>query len=269
MIEAKELAYSVAGRHLVVGISFRAEAGKLLALVGPNGAGKSTLLRMLSGELTPTGGEVYLGNKPLSAWSLRDRARARAVLPQQSELSFPFSAYDVVLFGRAPHLDGHEIAEDRAIARAALAATDMLVHEHRLYPTLSGGERQRVHAARALAQIWNPQSVRVLLLDEPTASLDLAHQHGVLARAKQMATEGCAVVCVLHDLNLAAQYADHCVVLKKGRVSAHGTPAEVFSTALLADVFEVDAQVMTHPKLDCPLIVTLGPTANAPFPRSR
>lgn len=264
MIEAKELHYTIRERTLVDGVSLRAETGQMLALVGPNGAGKSTLLRMLTGELTPTSGEIYLGEKPLRAWSMRDRARARAVLPQQSELSFPFSAHDVVLFGRSPHLDGNETAEDRHIAREALRATDMLHGEHHLYPTLSGGERQRVHAARAMAQIWQPQPIRVLLLDEPTASLDLAHQHRVLARSKQMAREGCAVVCVLHDLNLAAQYADACVVLKQGKVVARGEPADIFSTALLADVFEVDAHVMRHPGIDCPLIVTLGPKNQRP-----
>ncbi len=259
MIEARSISHAIGKAQLLSDVSLAASPGEILVLVGPNGAGKSTLLRILAGEMAPTAGEVRLAGRPVAEWSARQRAERRAVLPQHAELSFPFSAYEVVLLGRTPHVVGHESQQDHAIARHAMAATDTRAYEHRGYPTLSGGERQRVQAARVVAQIWDGRSARVLLLDEPTASLDLAHQHAILRLARRMADDRCAVVCVLHDLNLAAQYATTLAVMHRGRLHAFGPPARVLSPALLADVFDVDALVVPHPELACPLVVSRGP----------
>ncbi|MBX3204508.1 MAG: heme ABC transporter ATP-binding protein [Labilithrix sp.] len=259
MIEALSISHRIGSATLLEDVSLAVSSGEVLVLVGPNGAGKSTLLRILAGEIAPTAGTVTLAGRPSSEWSARKRAELRAVLPQQSELSFPFSCYEVVLLGRTPHTLGHESQKDHAITRLAMAVTDTRGYEERAYPTLSGGERQRVHAGRVLAQIWEGPSFRALLLDEPTASLDLAHQHAMLRLARRMADDQCAVVCVLHDLNLAAQYATTLAVMHRGRLHAVGRPARVLSPRLLADVFEVDALVVPHPELSCPMVVTRGP----------
>ncbi|HEX7667312.1 MAG TPA: heme ABC transporter ATP-binding protein [Polyangiaceae bacterium] len=258
MIEARDIGYRVGETWLVRGVSLKVEPGEILALVGPNGAGKSTLLRTLAGELAPTNGQVLLNGKPLAAMPLAEQAKVRAVLAQSSELTFPFAAAEVVLMGRAPHVKTRETLHDHAIAAVAMHATDSRTHAERLYPTLSGGEKQRVHAARAAAQIWEGPAPRALLLDEPTSSLDLAHQHAILELAKRMAREGCAVVCALHDLNLAAQYADRLLVLANGEVRAVASPSVVLTRELLADVFRVRAHVLPHPELACPLVVPTG-----------
>ncbi len=259
MIEACSITHHVAAATLLSSVSLSAQAGEVLVLIGPNGAGKSTLLRVFAGEIRPTEGEVRIAGRPACEESIRQQARMRAVLPQQSDLAFPFSCYEVVLLGRTPHLDGRETQQDHAIARLAMAATDTRAYEDRPYPTLSGGERQRVQAGRVLAQIWEGPVFRALLLDEPTASLDLAHQHAMLRLARRMAEDRCAVVCVLHDLNLAAQYATKIAVLHKGRLRAVGPPSRILSPELLADVFDVDALVVPHPELSCPLVIPRGP----------
>ena len=263
MIEARAISHRVGGALLLDDVSLSVEAGELVVIVGPNGAGKSTLLRVLAGDVTPTRGTIELAGRPSHEWSPRQRAELRAVLPQHSELSFPFSCYDVVLLGRTPHLDGDESPRDHMIVRIAMAATDTRAYEDRAYPTLSGGERQRVQAARALAQIWGAPGPRMLLLDEPTASLDLAHQHGILRLARRMADDRCAVVCVLHDLNLAAQYASRLAVMHRGRLLVIERPSRVLSPELVADVFELDALVVPHPELPCPMVVARGPLPRA------
>lgn len=268
MIEARSITYRVGDATLLDEVSISAAPGELVVLVGPNGAGKSTLLRVLAGELEPTAGEVRLSGRAPYEWSVRQRATRRAVLPQQSELSFPFSCYEVVLLGRTPHIDRQESPKDHAITRLAMAATGTRAYEARAYPTLSGGERQRVQAGRALAQIWEGPGARVLLLDEPTASLDLSHQHAMLRLARRMAADDCAVVCVLHDLNLAAQYATRLAVMRRGRLHAVGSPAQILSPALLEDVFDVDAVVVPHPELPCPMVVARGPRERTDRPSS-
>ncbi|WP_407951456.1 heme ABC transporter ATP-binding protein [Pendulispora rubella] len=239
-------------------VSLAAKPGEVVAIVGPNGAGKSTFLKMLSGELSPSSGEVRMGDRPLAEWAVLERARVRAVLSQHEDLRFAFTGFDVVLLGRSPHVVGTESVRDTAITRLAMSATDTLAFEERTYVTLSGGERQRIQLARALAQIWEAHEGqhRVLLLDEPTNSLDLHHQHAVLHWARKMAADGVAVVTVLHDLNLAAQCADRVAVLRGGRCVAEGAPKDVLTAALVREVFSVEAMVLPHPELDCPLIVT-------------
>ncbi|MGE9294524.1 MAG: ATP-binding cassette domain-containing protein, partial [Puniceicoccales bacterium] len=180
MLEARQLTFSY-GKHAVLdGVSLSLQPGKLVALLGTNGAGKSTLLKILTGELTPRKGEILLENKALHDWHTRDLAQVRAVLPQEPRLAFNFTVRDVVLMGRTPHVQRGETLRDREICQLALRRVDLQDFENRYYLELSGGERQRVHLARVLAQIWEPQEQcpRYLLMDEPVAGLDLAHQHG-------------------------------------------------------------------------------------------
>lgn len=241
------------GRALLDGVGIALAAGRVTAVIGPNGAGKSTLLRCLSGELSPDAGEVRFLGRPLVDWPAAELARRRAVLPQESDLRFPFRVEEVVRLGRVPHPGAGETAHDRALAREALARVDLGALADRIYPTLSGGERQRVHLARAWVQLRPapgeaPAKGGALLLDEPTSSLDLAHQHGVLALARELARdEGTAVLAVLHDLNLALAYADDAVVLRGGRVFASGPAERVLSPPLVREVFGVGAASVVLP----------------------
>jgi len=261
LICARRLHVAIGAKALLADVSLDVRGGEVVAVVGPNGAGKSTLRKVLCGDLTPSGGEVLMNERALTEWPLIERARSRAVLPQDSSLSFPFTVLEVVLMGRTPHVRGTEEPRDYEIARAALEAVEARHLEERLYPTLSGGERQRVQLARVLAQIWEANGTneaRYLLLDEPTSSLDLAHQHSTLSIARRFAREGVGVLVILHDLNLAAQYADRIVMLRDGRMVASGPPAEVLTREAIQATFSMPVAVMKHPYLDCPLVISLA-----------
>jgi iron complex transport system ATP-binding protein len=257
LIEARRVHVAVGSKVLLEDISLNVREGEVLAVVGPNGAGKSTLRKALCGDVQLSGGDVLMNGRSLNDWPLIERARLRAVMPQDSTLNFPFTVLEVVLMGRAPHLRGAESLHDVEIARAALAAVEAGHLEERLYPTLSGGERQRVHLARVLTQIWerSTEGDRYLLLDEPTSNLDLAHQHSTLVVARRFAHEGAGVLVILHDLNLAAQYADRVVMLNQGRLVNCGTPTEVLTRDAIYETFAVRAVVTKHPFMDCPLVV--------------
>jgi iron complex transport system ATP-binding protein len=189
---------------------------------------------------------------------MRERARTRAVLPQSAALAFGFTGLETVLMGRYPHSLGAARAHDLEIARTALARLDAAHLETRFVTTLSGGELARVQLARVAAQIWPeaPGAPRYLLLDEPIASLDPAHQHLALRTARSFAhAHGCGVLAVLHDINLAAQYADRVVLLRQGRVLAEGAPAPVLTPAALRECFNVEATIVAQPRSDRPLVV--------------
>lgn len=259
MIRARSVTYGALGRTLVDDVSLDVASGELVSLVGPNGAGKSTFFRLLSGELRPRSGSIAIAGTPVTPSTSSLLAQVRAVMPQESGAGFSFDAHEVALLGRLPHSEGASTLRDEAIARLAMQATGTLALHDRAFPRLSGGERQRVQAARVFAQVWESAEGRTILLDEPTASLDLAHQHEVLGLARRFARQGCAVVCVLHDLNLAARYSDRMVVMREGRVVAEGSPPDVLTVELLADVFEVEAFVLAHPAHPFPLVVPIGP----------
>lgn len=255
------------GRGRVAGpLSLELRPGEVLAVVGPNGAGKSSLVAALSGELRCRTGDVFLEGRALHAWPSVERAQRLGVLLQESSLGFGFTALEVALLGRSPHARRGGEESDLEVARAALDATDTQHLASRAYPTLSGGERQRVQLARVLAQLWTPPASghRYLLLDEPTASLDLSHQHLVLERARAFAREGGAVLTVLHDLNLAARYADRIAVLDRGRCVETGTPAGVLTPDLIANTFGLRVEVLSRPDQPGPLVIPMGRAASPP-----
>jgi len=262
-------------REVIRGVDLDVGAGELVAVIGANGAGKSTLLGALAGDLPFTRGAVMLGGRPLADWTPKSLARRRAVLRQSPRLDLRFSVLEVVLMGRTPHLNGHESRSDMEIARAALELVDLVGFEDRIYPELSGGEQQRVHLARVLAQVWTPslgggtpprqdEHISYLLLDEPTASLDVHAQHLVLRCARQFATTGGAVVCVLHDINLAAQYADRVILLQDGVIVANGPPNTVLTPARLKQTFAVETTIIRPNDLAHPVIVAQPRRVKAP-----
>ena len=221
------------------GVDLTVRAGELVALVGPNGAGKSSLLAVLAGDLEPDRGVVLLGDRPLPEHPVREMARQRAVLLQRQGLAFGFRVEEVVRMGRAPwHRTPAEDDDDHAVEEAMRRA-EVTPLALRLYPTLSGGEQARVSFARVLAQ-----AAPVLLLDEPTAALDIRHQEVLLGVAREAASLGSAVVVVLHDLALAAAYSDRVCVLSRGLVVADGPPREVLTDELLTRVYEHPVRVV-------------------------
>ncbi len=265
MLEAHNVTVKIGDKALVKDVSLTVNTGELVAIVGPNGAGKSTLLKAMTGDMNLSAGEVYMGGKPLNQWRRRDRARVRGVLAQQSTLTFAFTVLEVVLMGRGPHVRNTEQTLDYEIAEAALDACAVSHLADRYYTTLSGGEQQRVQTARILSQIWTKpeHGSRYLLMDEPTNNLDLNHQHNKLKVARDFAAKDTAVLAILHDLNLAAQYADRVLVLRDGEKMITGTPHEVMNPNTIEDAFGIPVTVVPHPNLDCPLVV---PGAAVPSP---
>jgi iron complex transport system ATP-binding protein len=244
------------GEELLQDINLELDAGQVLAILGPNGAGKTSLLNLLCGAVTPTRGDYRFGGRPMADWPISQRACSQAVLPQHSSLNFPYTVEEVILLGRTPHASGATC--DRLILDEVLAATDTLYLRDRLYTQLSGGEKQRVQLGRAFAQVWRAadSDLRLLMLDEPTAALDLSHQVLILDQLRSMARQGCAVVMVVHDFNLAARYADLCLVLHNGHQRALGAPSEIFTPALFEDVFSVPVTISRHPTVDVPLVIS-------------
>ncbi|KOV72373.1 hemin ABC transporter ATP-binding protein [Streptomyces sp. AS58] len=241
-LTARGLGLRMGGTWLVRDVDLDLTAGRFLAVVGPNGAGKSTLLSLLAGDQPPTSGSVRIGDLAAGEARPAEAARRRAVLPQRAVLSFPFTVADIVAMGRAPWADtGAEEEDEEAIAEA-LDATGMTAFAHRRYPTLSGGEQARASFARVLAQ-----RTPLLLLDEPTAALDLRHQEQLMVTARACADSGHAVLAVLHDLQLAAAYADEIAVLSAGRLVARGEPEQVLTERLLEEVYQLPIEVFRHP----------------------
>jgi iron complex transport system ATP-binding protein len=238
---------SIAGRWLVRGAGVRVEPGRLVALVGPNGSGKSTLLRLLAGVWAPTEGTAMLDGAPLARVPRRALARAVALVPQDTHIAFAFTVREIVAMGRHAHLGRFERerpADHEAIAQA-MARADVTAIADRDATALSGGERQRVLIARSLAT-----EARHLLLDEPTASLDVAHALDVLALCRRLADDGHAVAVALHDLNLARRFATDAVLLRAGAVVASGPIDRVLTPAAVGDVFEVAVSIATPPPPD-------------------
>ncbi len=258
MYLADAVSLTLQGRAIVREVSLTLEPGTVTVLVGPNGAGKSTLLKLLAGEVAPSHGRVHLDGTDLARMPPVALARRRAVLPQSAEVAFAFQVAEVVGIG----LMGTTASSAARIARL-LERVDLPGFAGRGYDTLSGGERQRVQLARALAQVevMDPDKPRYLFLDEPTASLDLAHQLLVLREARAHAQAGGAVLAVLHDLNLAAMVADRMLVLVEGAVLAHGPPAAVITDALLGEAFAVAARVNAVPPGPFVLPQTVGDAA--------
>ena len=235
---------------LVRDVSATFQAGRFTAIVGPNGAGKSSLLSLLSGQRQPSSGSVWINGQDLRHCSASTQALMRAVLPQETTVAFEYAVQDVVELGRFPHRL-QPSRDEVGIVQAAMQATGVAALAHRTMPTLSGGERARVQLARVLAQIWEPQAnaqARWLLLDEPTAALDLSHQHEVLRLARRWSRDqGVGVVAVLHDLNLALRYADQAIVMAGGVIHSQGRPVDVLNPANVNQVWAVSAQsVLDH-----------------------
>ncbi|MFS0886442.1 heme ABC transporter ATP-binding protein [Aeromicrobium sp. 179-A 4D2 NHS] len=248
--EVRGLTCRLGGREIVRGVDLEVRHGEVLALVGPNGAGKSTLLGALTGDVPVASGEILLEGRPLGQWSSADLARARSVLLQANQVSFPFTVREVVEMGRSPWLGRSTAQEDEAAIAEAIERTDIAHLLDRPFTALSGGERARASLARVLAQ-----RTPVVLLDEPTAALDLRHQEDVMVVARDLAAAGRAVVVVLHDLSLAAARADRMAIVEAGRIVGIGTPADVLTPETVERVYGIAVHVLTDTPDGHPIVV--------------
>ena len=272
MLEATHISYQTGRKCLLKNVSLTVEPGELVAVVGANGAGKSTLLKLLSRELTPSQGHVSLNGIPLKQYSAVDLARRRAVLAQQNPLAFNFRVHELVMMGRYPHFSGQPTADDVAIVDYVHELTGISHLTDRAVPTLSGGEQQRVHLAKVLAQLMtarrpsdpSEESPRYLMLDEPTAGLDMYYQYSLLDMARELTRQRYGVVVILHDLNLVMHYADRVLLLKDGHSVAFGNPAAVLTPDAVLSAFQLPVSVIHQPGYAHPFLVP----AHQPFPLS-
>lgn len=245
MVELSRVSHYAGGATLLDDVSVLFRRGAFNVIVGPNGAGKSTLMRIASGLMPPSSGSVRYGGEEISSLPREALARRRAVLSQNVELAFALTVEDVVLLGRFPHYGATPTENDRLIVTRALDEIGLVEKRKQPYPTLSGGEKQKVQLARVLAQIWPDDATgrhRVLFLDEPVTGLDVHYQIHILDSARAMLGTGCTVIAVLHDLNLAFDYADSVFIMNGGRVVLETNNARDIQSSLIEEVFNVSAR---------------------------
>lgn len=256
MLEVANVSLQAGQTRLVHDISLSITPGELLAICGPNGAGKSSLMRLLSGEVTPDSGSVSWHGQSLRQWDPLALARQRALLQQRCEVSFDYTVMEVILLGRYPHNRGATRPRDMEVAEAALAEVDGLALAGHHYATLSGGEQAKVQMARVLAQIWESSTVsRLLLLDEPTAALDPRQQHIILGIARKWARKGdVAVVAIVHDLNLAALYADRIALLRNAALQIVDSVPKVIRPEVVEACFDLPCVLLEHPDGGIPIM---------------
>ena len=268
MLKIDSVGLTISAVPLLNNISIDCPRGSVTALMGPNGAGKTSLLKVISGEHKASQGRIEINRQSREDWKPAEIAQFMAVLPQSSTLEFAFTSEEVVALGRTPHATG--TVRDAEIITAALAKVDASYLAQRSFVQLSGGEKQRVQLARVLAQIWDHCEYEgdgegegeggaptdgILLLDEPSAAFDLAHQLMLIDIVQQISARGVTVVMVMHDLNLAAKCADQMVFMNCGHCTAVGTVTELLTPELIKKVFSVDAEVITHPVQGTPMVV--------------
>ena len=260
MLKIDSVGLTISTVPLLNNITIDCPRGSVTALMGPNGAGKTSLLKVISGEYQASQGRVEINRQSREDWKPAQIAQFMSVLPQSSTLEFAFTSEEVVALGRTPHATG--TVRDVEIITAALAKVDASYLAQRSFVQLSGGEKQRVQLARVLAQIWDhcdgdgdTSTDGIVLLDEPSAAFDLAHQLMLIEIVQQISARGVTVVMVMHDLNLAAKCADQMVFMNCGHCTAVGTVTELLTPALLKKVFSVDAEVITHPVQGTPMVV--------------
>lgn len=242
VLEARGLGKRAGRATLLDDVSLSVKAGEMVAIIGPNGAGKSTLLRLLSGDLRPNAGEVRLQQRDIRSFRPRELAARRAMLSQHINITFPYTVEEIVLMGAGDR----SLREAGGLVDAALHEVGLSHFRERQLPSLSGGEQQRAHFARVLVQLACGEAEHgpgLLLLDEPTSSLDLRHQIDLVEAARRRAAAGTAVIAILHDLNLAIRFAERLLVLNGGRLAADGPRAEVVTRAFIREIFEIDAVV--------------------------
>jgi iron complex transport system ATP-binding protein len=276
MIFVQNISFKIGQKTILHKLSFTVNAGELTVVLGQNGAGKSTLLSLLSGEQKPAEGKILLGDDELHRIPTRQLAHRRAVLSQQYPAALPFNCEEIVMMGRYPHFSNQPAVADKEIVQQCMEEMQVQGFAKRSYQTLSGGEQQRVQMARVLAQLrtdsereqpkpfsvplkvmranW-PGNGKLLLLDEPTASMDCLYQQLCLSKAKELAGQGYTVLVILHDLNLAAQFADTILLLKQGRLVTTGTARTVLQPSFIAEAYDMEVDVLESDSHNFPILI--------------
>lgn len=261
MIQVTQLGIRRGNKSIIHGISFEVQPGKITAILGPNGAGKTTLLEGLTGRLPAAAGQIVWDGQPLREISASEQAGRRAVLSQKLQLNFPMEVFDLVEMGTYPQYRQLKTSERRRLVNRTLEQLDLQDFRKRSFQQLSGGEQQRVLLAKCMAQLASSSSRydhQYLFLDEPTNNLDIEQQYRLMAQVKKLAAaQGLGIVAIVHDLNLAAQFADHLLLLKNGTVLTQGAPNEVLTTEVIKNAFNVHSIIRRHPVLDRPLITVI------------
>ncbi|WP_029294204.1 heme ABC transporter ATP-binding protein [Chryseobacterium hispalense] len=254
MIKAHQISYRHKEFHILDSVDVHLGYGEFLAIVGPNGAGKSSLLSVLANEVKSKH-RILFKDKNISEWKVNDLSKHKAKFSQHNSNDIPLEVKDVVMMGRYPYFETQPAQEDYEAMNSMMYETDVFHLKEREYNTLSGGEKQRVHLSRVMAQLQNEIAHKVLFLDEPLNNLDVKHQYKALEIIKKFTTKTNSAIVVLHDLNLAAQYADKVLLMKSGRVAACGTPAEVFTAENISEAYNFPCTICEHPITAKPMII--------------
>lgn len=251
MLKAEHLSFRIGEKTLIDDVSLTLQPGEFTMVLGPNGAGKSTLLKLLTGTETPRQGNVWYGNQALSSIPLPTLARQKAVLSQLLSLPFDLSVLEVVMMGRYPYFELNPTQQDKQIVDACLEGVGMMAFKNRAFASLSGGEKQKVHLARVLAQLYrlpDDEATKYLFLDEPISALDIHYQHQILGLVRELATHNLVIFVIVHDINLALQYAQKVILMDQARIYKMGTPSEVLTADTIEAVFTIRPYFMTHPE---------------------
>ncbi|MCE3076001.1 heme ABC transporter ATP-binding protein [Chryseobacterium gwangjuense] len=254
MIKAHQISYKHKEFHILDSVDVHLEYGEFLAIVGPNGAGKSSLLSVLANEVKSRH-DILFKDKNIRDWEIRDLSKHKSKFSQHNSNDIPLEVKDVVMMGRYPYFDAQPRQEDHEAMNNMMYETDVYHLKDREYNTLSGGEKQRVHLSRIMAQLQNDIAHKLMFLDEPLNNLDIKHQYKALEIIKNFTKKANSAIVVLHDLNLAAQFADKILLMKSGKVSAYGTPAEVFTAENISEAYNFPCTICDHPMTNNPMII--------------
>lgn len=255
MLEACKISYAHKKFSILENIDVSVNYGELLVIVGPNGAGKSTLLSMLANEMKHSDKPIVFKKKTFEEWDQKELPRHKAKFSQQNSGDIPLAVMDVVMMGRYPYFSSIPHQTDVDAVLKSMAETDVVQMKDRDYNTLSGGERQRVHLARVLTQLENEVAHKLVFMDEPLNNLDVLHQHRILHTIKNFTELGNTAIVVLHDLNLAAQFADQVLLLKNGKIVSHDKPEKVFTKEIISKVYNFPCTICLNPVNQNPLII--------------
>lgn len=256
MLQVNNISYQIGSKGILRNCTLRLKPGTFTAIVGPNGAGKSTLLKAITNEVKPKYGSVEVNGLSSSKLDSKELSRIRAVMPQHTSINFPFSIEQIIEIGRFPH--NTSPVENEEIIEKVIEKTKLQSYKGRTYQTLSGGEKQRVQLARIMAQVWDKSPhPKYLLLDEPTSDLDILHQHALLGTARELLNDNLGVLAILHDLNLAAQYADYLVFMKSGEIVMQGETHKVFTKENIEYTFNHPVQMLEDPNTGQKIVVSI------------
>ncbi|WP_415326513.1 heme ABC transporter ATP-binding protein [Chryseobacterium sp. MMS23-Vi53] len=254
MVKAHQISYKHKEFHILDGVDVHLNYGEFLAIVGPNGAGKSSLLSVLANEVKSKQ-QILFKDKNINEWNIQELSKHKAKFSQHNSNDIPLEVKDVVMMGRYPYFDAQPRQEDHEAMNNMMYETDVYHLKDREYNTLSGGEKQRVHLSRVMAQLQNEITHKLMFLDEPLNNLDIKHQYKALEIIKNFTKKANSAVVVLHDLNLAAQYADKILLMKSGRAAAYGTPDEVFTAENISQAYNFPCTICPHPITSNPMII--------------